>query len=244
MNRSMAPMALVTAAAAALLALAAAPAAGQTGDAFEAARQVAEAREHDRQAIRAYSWTSRTEVKIKGEVKVLRTELVRYTLDGAEQRTPLSSTEPQAKGGGGPPLPPAKIVGGVKKKKAKKKIQQQKDWAADLIALVRRYSLPTAGATLDFFTAASIGPGDAPQALRIHGTGVVQPGDVMTTWVDTRRDRLLRTEVGTALEGDAVTLVTEHRALDTGLSYMARALVKVPSRQVQMTIENFDYNRD
>ena len=44
--------------------------------------QIAEGREANQAAMREHSWTARTEVKLKGETKQVKTETVRYTLDG------------------------------------------------------------------------------------------------------------------------------------------------------------------
>ena len=47
------------------------------------------------QALRKYTWKSRTELKLKGESKNVKLEQVRYDMDGKLQKTPL----------GGPPRP-------------------------------------------------------------------------------------------------------------------------------------------
>ena len=47
------------------------------------------------QALRQYSWKSRTELKLKGESKNVKLEQVRYDLDGKLQKTPLGGS-PQA----------------------------------------------------------------------------------------------------------------------------------------------------
>ena len=54
--------------------------------------KVSAARQENAQKTRNYSWTQRTEVKVKGEVKSLKTEIVRYTVDGEMQKTPIDET--------------------------------------------------------------------------------------------------------------------------------------------------------
>ena len=51
-------------------------------DAATVATQISKARQENAQRTRDYSWTRRTEVKVKGETKNLTTEIVRYTPDG------------------------------------------------------------------------------------------------------------------------------------------------------------------
>ena len=48
----------------------------------------------------------------------------------------------------------------------------------------------------------------------------------------------------TPLDGDAVTLKTDHARLEDGLNYVARYRIDVPDKQVVLTSENFNYNRD
>ena len=46
------------------------------------------AQEQNRAQLRNYSWTRRTEIKVKGESKDVRTESVRYDSSGQLQKTP------------------------------------------------------------------------------------------------------------------------------------------------------------
>jgi len=192
------------------------------------AEKVSKARQENAQRTRDHSWTQRTEVKVKGEVKSLKTEIVRYTVDGELQKTSIDETS-------------AKKPKGVRGKVAKKKIAGMKDWMAELGELLKAYSLPSAGNLLDFLNSASVSPdGDG---RRLDATGVVQAGDRMSVWINDDF-KMVKTEVTTQHDGSDVKLMTDHETNPDGLDYVARTTIVVPDKGVEMTVENFSYQRE
>ena len=203
------------------------PAAAQT-DMSAIASKVSEARKENAQKTRNYSWTQRTEVKLKGETKSLKTETVRYTVDGELQKTPIEETS-------------AKKPKGVRGKIAKKKAGEMKDWMADLGEVLKQYSLPTAGNLLDFLNKASVSPdGDG---RKLDATDVVQAGDRMSVWIDANH-KMTKTEVSTQHDGSDVKLETDHATTPDGLDYVARTVIVVPDKGVEMTVENYSYQKE
>lgn len=61
-------------------------------DMTEVATKVSQARQANAQKARDDSWTQSTEVMAKGETKSLKTEIVRSTVDGELQKTPIDET--------------------------------------------------------------------------------------------------------------------------------------------------------
>src|SRR5690242_14177756 len=64
----------------------------------------AESQKANAQALRQYSWKSRTEIKVKGESKNVKVEQVRYDANGTLQKTPIGAppaAAPPARGGRG-----------------------------------------------------------------------------------------------------------------------------------------------
>jgi len=203
------------------------PAAAQT-DMSAIASKVSEARKENAQKTRNYSWTQRTEVKLKGETKSLKTETVRYTVDGELQKTPIEETS-------------AKKPKGVRGKIAKKKAGEMKDWMADLGEVLKQYSLPTAGNLLDFLNKASVSPdGDG---RKLDATDVVQAGDRMSVWIDANH-KMVKSEVSTQHDGSDVKLETDHATTPDGLDYVAQTVIVVPDKGVEMTVENFTYQKE
>ncbi len=203
------------------------PAAAQT-DMAAVAEKVSKARQQNAMKTRDYSWTQRTEVKLKGETKSLKTEIVRFTVDGELQKTPIDETS-------------AKKPKGVRGKVAKKKAGEMKDWMADLGEVLKQYSLPTAGNLLDFFNKAAVSPdGDG---RKLDATDVVQTGDRMSVWIDANH-KMVKTEVSTQHDGSDVKLETDHATTPDGLDYTARTVIVVPDKGVEMTVENFSYQEE
>jgi hypothetical protein len=203
------------------------PAAAQM-DMAVIAEKVSQARQQNAMKTRDYSWTQRTEVKLKGETKNLKTEIVRFTVDGELQKTPIDETS-------------AKKPKGVRGKVAKKKAGEMKDWMADLGELLKGYSLPTAGNLLDFLNKAAVSPdGDG---RRLDATDVVQAGDRMSVWIGADH-KMVKTEVSTQHDGSDVKLETDHATTPDGLDYTARTVIVVPDKGVEMMVENFSYKRE
>ena len=194
------------------------------------ATQIAEGRKQNHMMMRDYTWNTRTEVKIDGEVKSLKVDLVRFTPEGEIQRTKISdSADGQKK------------PKGIKGKVASKKIKEMQQWATELKALLQKYSLPTAGSLLDFMDKATV-EHDGQLATAVAGS-VVQPGDKMTVLADTASRQMKMIEVVTSLDGDAVQVEILNEKLQDGPSYTARQIVKVPAQKVELTIENFNFQK-
>ena len=220
-------MKTMTIGAVALAAMIALPAAAQT-DMTPVVAKVSAARQENAQKTRNYSWTQRTEVKVKGEVKSLKSETVRYTVDGELQKTPIDETS-------------AKKPKGIRGKVAKKKAGEMKDWMAELGEVLKAYSLPTEGNLLDFLNSASISPDGAGRKL--EAMDVVQPGDRMSVWIGAEH-KMTKTEVSTQYDGSDVKLETDHETTPDGLDYVARTTIVVPDKGVEMTVENFSFQRE
>jgi len=191
----------------------------------ELAEKITAARAENAKKTVNYSWTKRTEVKVKGEVKSTVTELVRYDVDGEMQTTLISQDKAKA---------PKRIKGKI----AKKKGGEMKDWMAELGEVLKAYSLPTEGNLLDFLNSATISPdGDG---RKLDAEGVVQPGDRMSVWIGADH-KMTKTEVSTQHDGSNVKLGTDHETTPDGLDYVARTTIVVPDKGVEMTVENFSY---
>lgn len=194
------------------------------------ATQIAEGRKQNQMMLREYTWNTRTEVKIDGEVKSVKVDLVRFTPEGELQKTKISdSADSQKK------------PRGVRGKVASKKIKGMQEWAADLKELLQKYSLPTAGSLLDFMDKATVERNG--QLATLVASDVVQQADKMTVLVDSGSRQVKMIEVSTSLDGDDVDVEILNESLENGPTYSARQIVKVPAQKVELTIENFNYQR-
>jgi len=194
------------------------------------ATEINEGRKHNAAQMRNYSWNTRTEVKMDGEVKSVKVELIRFTPEGELQKAMVSDSTAGAK-----------KPRGVRGKIASNKKKGMQEWAAELGKLLQQYSLPTSGSILDFLDNATVER--TGQMVNLVGRNVIQQGDYMAILVNAKSKQLKLITVKTSLDGDAVDVQIISKNLDDGLSYTARQVVKVPAMKVELIIENYDFRR-
>jgi hypothetical protein len=204
-----------------------------TPDNTQIATQISESRAKNIELLHHYSWTSRTEVKIKGEQKVLKSEAVHYSPDGKLFKAPLGESSDSGR-----------KMRGVRKRVKERKTEQMRDWAGDLLGLLEKYSLPSAGNILDFINGAEISSGSRPGTTQIRGTNVVNSGDSLTLIVDSSTKALIESNVQTNLEGNLVKMRAVQRKLDSGLRYTAESVITVPGKGIEINVQNFSYTKN
>jgi hypothetical protein len=200
--------------------------------ATDVALQVTEARTANAALMRQYSWTSRTEMIDQGQVKDVRIEAVTYGSEGQLQRSVLNE---QAM-----PLP----FGFLRRRVAEHERQKVEEYLAGLRSLLEDYTLPRAGRVQDFMNTATASGPDAGGLFEMTGRSVVLPGDTLSIWVDPRTRQGRKVQVSTTFDGDRVTLTATFKTLPSGLNHVAYAEVTVPTRQISIQVQNFDYDRN
>jgi hypothetical protein len=200
----------------------------------------ADSQKANAQALRQYTWKSRTEIKLKGESKNVKLEQVRYDLDGKLQKTPIGGT-PQAA-----PSPQQGGRGGrLKKKVIENKKEEFGEMMQGLGQLVASYGQLPPDKMQAFAANATKGRGEGAMqgTAQIQGLNVLQQGDSMTIWVDPASQMMRRVEIKTIYETKPATLVAEYRSVPNGPTYMARAVLTYPEKNVELTVDNSDYAR-
>ncbi len=205
--------------------------------------EFAAAQKQNSEALKQYTWKSRTEIKMKGESKNVKVEQVRYDIDGKRQKTEIGgSPEPQSE------KPKARRRGGGGRAKAKIIEKKKKEFAEMMQALgklVASYGQIPPDKMQAFVKNAQMSPGEGEQAgtMRIQGGDVLHPGDAMTLWINPTSQMMKRIEIETTLEEKPVTVVSEYQSLADGPTYQARSVVSYPAKEVELTVENYDYQR-
>ncbi len=197
-------------------------------------QKFAQAQQQNAQALRQYTWKSRTEIQKGGETKNAQVNQMSYGADGSQQKTLVSST-PQRN------LPTRGIRGLI----AQKKKEDFMETLDSLAKLAKSYSELLPDVMKRFMAAATMTPemGSEQKLMRISGSNVLQPGDSMTFWADAVTRRLRKVEVQTTLEGKPVRVVSDFQDLPAGPNYMARSVIDYPSKELRLITENFDYER-
>jgi hypothetical protein len=110
--------------------------------------------------------------------------------------------------------------------------------------LVGQYTLPTAGAMVNFLSGATITKGTSPDGVSIlqtTGNSVVVPGDTLSLSFDANTCQPRRMDINTTFKDQQVTLTATFRTLPSGLSHMQYATADVASMQLVVQIHNYDY---
>lgn len=182
--------------------------------------------ERNAEELAHYSWKSRTEIRVEGEL--VQTTLVRASYDrvGMLVETPLPGDAGTAQGS----------------RKLKKKVLT---FHEELRALTRSYfdlDPQRIQAALDRAHAWE-GQGERGNLLRVQARGVIRQGDTLDLWIDSATNRPRRLEVLTSLQGEPVRLTAEFAQLKDGPSYAATTLVETELKEKKMVVrtESFDH---
>jgi len=198
----------------------------------------AESQKANAQALHQYSWKSRTELKLKGESKNVKLEQVRYDVSGTLQKTPI---------GGSPQAEPAPARGGRGGRLKTKVIENKKEEFGEMMQglgqLVASYGQLPPEKMQAFAANATKGRGEGAMqgTAQIQGVNVLQQGDTMTLWIDPASQMMRRVEIKTLYDKKPATLVAEYMSVPNGPTYMAKAVLTYPEKNVELTVDNYDY---
>jgi hypothetical protein len=186
-------------------------------------------------ALRQYSWTEKTQLSLKGEVKSTKDELCRYGPDGQVQKTLLSTP------------PEKKEKRGLKGKIVEKKTDEMKDYMERVVSLIQRYVPPppelikadVAGGNASF---SPQGPG----AIQLQFKNFVKSGDLVSVTLDTAAKLIRQLKVDSYLddaEKDKVALTVDFRTFPDGTSYPASKNLDVSAKKIVVNITTSNYQK-
>ncbi len=175
-----------------------------------------------------YSWTSRTEVTRDDKMVQVLVEKVSIDPDGRQNRKTISNQEA--------PLPSALLIRKIAEDQKSKIV----DFMRDLRVFLEKYALTDDSTRHSFFSKANISAPDARGQLLVSGSDVYVKGDNLKWWIDTRSYTITYATISTTFKGvDADFSATYY--LLPGLNYMAQATIRVPSKNMAITLKFFDF---
>jgi hypothetical protein len=202
----------------------------QAQDPDQLREMFATAQQQNEQALRQYTWKSLNEIKKNGESENKQLFLMHYDALGNIQKSRLGGSATRA-------MPRGPIMRSMAKKKR-----------GDLIELidglreqVEAYNHIPPEKMPAFLASATITARMNQGVVQIQGENILQRGDSMSIWLDTRTRKQRRVEINTFLDKNPVKAVTEFSDLPTGPTYIARTVVDYPKDALQLITENFDY---
>lgn len=204
--------------------------------------KVAAAIQANAQALKAFVWQQRMQLQLKGETKKVTLTQMNYDLNGNLQKTLLSeqpspnSSQPPSGGRRG---------GRLKKRIVDKKKGEFKEMMDGIASVVKSYTeVPHEQLQAALKKAAfTQGQGDMQGAIQIQMTGVLQPGDSLTIWIDQEAMLFRRVAVMTTYENNPVTVTANYDMLRSGQVYMAQAILNYPKKEVVVEIDNLNYQQ-
>jgi hypothetical protein len=189
------------------------------------------------QQLRKYSWKQRMELQLKGETKKVLLNQMRYDVEGKQQKTPLSTGEPEQAASGG------RRGGRLKAKVIENKKEEFKDMMEGLAALVTSYGHIPPDELKAALSQAKVTPGEGEMqgAAGVHVASIVQSGDSLILWVDTKTLLFRRIEINSSYEQKPVMVTADYSAVSGGPNYMAKAVLQYPAKELLLRIDNFEY---
>ncbi|HKY44694.1 MAG TPA: hypothetical protein VJM50_16505, partial [Pyrinomonadaceae bacterium] len=197
-------------------------------------QKFAQAQKQNAQALRQYTWKSRTEVRKEGDVKSTKLFMSRYAADGTQVQVLMD--EDSAK------LPKFGLRGMI----AKKKKEEAGKLIEALQKLAKSYGELPPPKMQEFMSkaTATLEQNTRQPLLRLEATDVLQANDSMIIWLDASTRRQRRIEINSSYDAKPVRIVSEFKDLPGGPTYMARSVVDYPHEELTLTVENFDHQRD
>jgi hypothetical protein len=188
----------------------------------------------NQQLQKQYKWVETTVVSMKGEEKSRTQKQCFYGPDGKVQKQQLTAPPQQS------------APGGVKGKAVAKKQEEITAAMNQAVALVHTYVPPDpqriqAAKAAGNLSVTPTGPNSARMDLRNY----VKSGDTLSLGLDTAGNAIQTARVKSYLgaPSDAVTLDVTFARLREGLSYPGNVVLNVPGQQVQVVVQNSNYQK-
>jgi hypothetical protein len=205
---------------------------GQDADPAQRALEYAESQQKNSDALRTYSWKTRT--VITKDEKPMMTMLIqaRFDADGKLQHTTISSESHVEK------------KRGVRGKKQKKKIEELGQMIENVVRLQASYVIMSKGQLVDFFGKADVqdGLGEMAGTKRIHAKSVLAASDELTIWVDPPTGLNRKLALITPLDEKTVVDGTiDYKTLKDGPTTASVSVLRIPSQGISIKSERFDF---
>jgi hypothetical protein len=195
---------------------------------------VKQAAGENQQALRSYTWLEKTEISVKGELKVTNVDSCRHGPDGKVQKTPVVT-----------PPPPEKKRGLKGQAIARKTVEMKGELDA-AAALIHQYVPPATDNLQVVINAGTASVGQAgPEALTFTFPGYAKQGDALTITFDKAIRTLRRIDVRTWLDKpeEAVTLHVAMQSLPGGPSFPGTIVLTIAKSQLQVRITKSNYQK-
>jgi hypothetical protein len=210
------------------------PANAQNPELQQQVSSVQQSMAKNKQALASYSWNEQVTISLKGEEKKQEHFQVRLGPDLKPQKTSLDP----------PPAPPS--GGRLKQHVVAKKTEEYKDYADQMRALAQQYVPPDKDQLQQAYAQGNITIAPAAGAtnevqLIIHN--YLKPGDSMTLVFDKTQKELLRIQIASYMDDpkDSMNLTVQFSRLPDGTNHISNLVIDGVSKQLNIAIQNANY---
>ena len=181
-------------------------------------------------ALRGYTFQQRTAAQINGELKNVKLVQVAFTPQGETLVTTLSSEPPEQLHGG----PFMRHIEEDKAKEMKGEIEQ-------VVALSNSYLMLDQQSLQQLGRVAQAWMSPDGSSIRVTASSFQQPGDQVIITCDGMTKRQIHTQVATTVFNGPMTISAQYQLWPTGLNYNSQTMINVPGKNMQITINTFNY---
>ena len=216
------------------VAFAPAEAAAQNPQMEQKVAEIKQASAANKQALAHYTWQEQQVISLKGEVKKTVSYQVSVGLDGQQQKIELGSS-----------AAPPPSGGRLKQHIVAKKRDEFQEYGQQVAALAKQYTQPDPQLLQQAYQQGntSIQLGGAPGTITLVIKNYLKPGDSMTLIFDEASKTIQTLQIASYLTDpkDAVTIAVQFARLPAGVNHVATAQINGVSKQMTVTIQNFNY---
>jgi hypothetical protein len=198
----------------------------------ELVKQIITSRENSNNLLSKYCWTSRTEILKSKEILNIMIEKNQYDMQGQLVQKILN--EQSAK------MPKAFLIREI----AESEKENIEKFLFGLRDFLKKYSLQETAQVKRFIATATWQVVDSTHEFIFNGRNIEEDGDHMMWIVDDMHYSTARIEVTTKFQEDIVHFTGTFVRLKDGLNYLAYAEAIIPSRNITLQLQNYDYMRE
>jgi hypothetical protein len=182
-------------------------------------------------ALQSYTWKSKTQVEVNGEVRKVTLDQVRYDASGQVQKTPLAapdaSSQPQPRGP-------------IAQRLAQRKAEKAQDWVEGLRSTLEAYQHVPKDKLKTFMMGGKITPMGGG-IIQIQNSGLVTPGDQVTVTADMASKEPKSFMVNTTYDNAPLQMQVELSDVAPGVNAPTKVTISVPDHNLDVVTDNYDY---
>lgn len=180
-------------------------------------------------ALQSYTWKSKTQVEVNGEVRKVMVNQCRYDASGQIQRTAISSS-----GSSSQPQGP------LRARIAERKKEKAEEWVNGLRETLEPYQHVPKEKMKAFLMAGQMKPqGDG--TILISGTGLVTPNDQVTVTADMASRQPKKLVVNTSYDNTPLQLEVDLSDIAPGVNAPTSMTISVPDHNLDVVTQNYDF---